>query len=167
MYRKSVNPVILVPAPAGNQPPASRRRTARHHRPQRRRQEHAAEALAGIYPPTCGHGDSSRGASARCSTSALGFEPEATGWENIALPRLPAGRDAANRSSKSGRRSPSSASWATFLDMPVRYYSAGMLVRLAFSIATAIEPEVLLVDEVLRRRRPGVPGKGRAAACAS
>ena len=33
--------------------------------------------------------------------------------------------------------------------MPVRYYSAGMMVRLAFSIATAIEPEVLLVDEVL------------------
>jgi len=36
-----------------------------------------------------------------------------------------------------------------FLDMPVRYYSAGMKVRLAFSIATAIEPEILLVDEVL------------------
>ena len=33
--------------------------------------------------------------------------------------------------------------------MPVRYYSAGMMVRLAFSIATAIEPEILLVDEVL------------------
>ena len=33
--------------------------------------------------------------------------------------------------------------------MPVRYYSAGMQVRLAFSIATAIEPEVLLIDEVL------------------
>jgi ABC-2 type transport system ATP-binding protein len=36
-----------------------------------------------------------------------------------------------------------------FLDMPVRYYSSGMLVRLAFSIATAIEPEILIVDEVL------------------
>src|SRR5262249_43366167 len=34
-------------------------------------------------------------------------------------------------------------------DMPVRYYSAGMAVRLAFSIATAIDPEVLLIDEVL------------------
>ena len=33
--------------------------------------------------------------------------------------------------------------------MPVRYYSAGMVVRLAFSIATAIEPEILLIDEVL------------------
>ena len=36
-----------------------------------------------------------------------------------------------------------------FLNVPVRYYSAGMLVRLAFSISTAIEPEILLVDEVL------------------
>ena len=36
-----------------------------------------------------------------------------------------------------------------FLDMPVRCYSSGMLVRLAFAIATAIEPEILLVDEVL------------------
>jgi len=33
--------------------------------------------------------------------------------------------------------------------MPVRYYSAGMMIRLAFSIATSIKPEILLVDEVL------------------
>ena len=36
-----------------------------------------------------------------------------------------------------------------FLDMPVRYYSAGMMIRLAFAVATAIEPEILIVDEVL------------------
>ena len=36
-----------------------------------------------------------------------------------------------------------------FLDTSVRHYSAGMLVRLAFSVATAIEPEILIVDEVL------------------
>ena len=57
--------------------------------------------------------------------------------------------------------------------MPVRYYSAGMLVRLAFSIATAIEPEILLVDEVLsvgdlafqqkaRQRMHGDDGEGPA-----
>jgi ABC-type polysaccharide/polyol phosphate transport system ATPase subunit len=36
-----------------------------------------------------------------------------------------------------------------FLHLPVRCYSSGMMVRLAFSIATAIEPEVLLIDETL------------------
>jgi ABC-type polysaccharide/polyol phosphate transport system ATPase subunit len=36
-----------------------------------------------------------------------------------------------------------------FLNSPVRHYSSGMLVRLAFSVATAIDPEILLVDEVL------------------
>src|SRR5262245_37773981 len=50
----------------------------------------------------------------------------------------------------------------TFLDMPVRYYSAGMLVRLAFSIATAIEPEVLLVDEVLSAGDLNFQHKARA-----
>lgn len=36
-----------------------------------------------------------------------------------------------------------------FIDMPVRYYSSGMLVRLGFAVATSIQPAVLLVDEVL------------------
>ena len=57
--------------------------------------------------------------------------------------------------------------------MPVRYYSPGMLVRLAFSIATAIEPEILIIDEVLaagdmafqtkaRRRMQGLMSSARA-----
>ena len=46
--------------------------------------------------------------------------------------------------------------------MPVRYYSAGMLVRLAFAIATAIEPEMLLVDEVLGVGDAAFQDKARA-----
>jgi lipopolysaccharide transport system ATP-binding protein len=48
------------------------------------------------------------------------------------------------------------------LDMPVRYYSSGMLVRLAFSISTALEPEVLLVDEVLAAGDLAFQEKARA-----
>ena len=36
-----------------------------------------------------------------------------------------------------------------FIDMPVKHYSSGMYVRLAFAVAAHLEPEILLVDEVL------------------
>jgi ABC-type polysaccharide/polyol phosphate transport system ATPase subunit len=103
--------------------------------------------LAGIYPPTAGR-LVVEGKISSLFDIALGFEGEATGWENIAYrcylqgetPRgVRAKRDAIAEFSELG----------DFLNMPVRYYSAGMMVRLAFSIATAIDPEVLLVDEVL------------------
>ena len=103
--------------------------------------------LAGVYQPT--HGRMLvQGKVSSLFELALGFETDATGWENIAYrsylqgetPRtVRAKRDAIAEFSELG----------DFLSTPVRYYSAGMLVRLAFSIATAIDPEVLLVDEVL------------------
>lgn len=103
--------------------------------------------LAGIYPPSRGR----RRVTGQISSLfdiALGFEGDATGWENIGYrsylqgetPRTIRGKiDAIAEFSELG----------DFLNMPVRYYSAGMSVRLAFAIATAIEPEILLVDEVL------------------
>jgi ABC-type polysaccharide/polyol phosphate transport system ATPase subunit len=105
------------------------------------------KVLAGIYPPTSGR----RAVEGRISSLfdiSLGFESEATGWENIAYRSYLQGetkrsvrakRDAIAAFSELGDR----------LNTPVRYYSAGMLVRLAFSIATAIDPEILLIDEVL------------------
>ena len=44
-----------------------------------------------------------------------------------------------------------------FLDTPVKRYSSGMYVRLAFAVAAHLEPEILIVDEVSRRRRRRVP----------
>jgi ABC-type polysaccharide/polyol phosphate transport system ATPase subunit len=103
--------------------------------------------LAGIYPPTRGR----RTVEGRISSLfdiALGFETDATGWENIQYRGYLQGE---TPRSVRGKVQPIAefSELGDFLNMPVRYYSAGMLVRLAFSIATAIEPEILLVDEVL------------------
>jgi ABC-type polysaccharide/polyol phosphate transport system ATPase subunit len=103
--------------------------------------------LAGIYPPTQGK----RIVKGRISSLfdiALGFEVDASGWENIAYRSYLQGETPKTLRSKIDPIAQFSE-LGDFLNMPVRYYSAGMIVRLAFSIATAIEPEILLVDEVL------------------
>jgi ABC-type polysaccharide/polyol phosphate transport system ATPase subunit len=103
--------------------------------------------LAGIYPPSSG----TRRVVGRISSLfdiALGFEPDSNGWENIYNRGYLQGETPRSIRSKVDRIAEFSE-LGQFLDMPVRYYSAGMMVRLAFSIATAIEPEILIVDEVL------------------
>jgi len=103
--------------------------------------------LAGIYPPTAG----TRRVTGRISSLfdiSLGFEPEADGWDNIRFRSYLQGETP--RSIEARMQSIAEFSeLGEFLDMPVRHYSSGMLVRLAFSVATAIEPEILIVDEAL------------------
>jgi ABC-2 type transport system ATP-binding protein/lipopolysaccharide transport system ATP-binding protein len=102
--------------------------------------------MAGIYYPTSGK----RQVNGRVSTlftSFLGSNPDATGLENIVLSGLTLGLT---------RREIDEVlpdiidfcELGDFLDMPVRTYSSGMQMRLGFSVATAIKPEVLLIDEV-------------------
>jgi ABC-type polysaccharide/polyol phosphate transport system ATPase subunit len=103
--------------------------------------------LAGIYPPTAGT-LSVQGRISSLFDIVLGFEADANGWENIAYRSYLQGETP--RSVRVKKQAIAEFSeLGEFLNMPVRYYSAGMLVRLAFSIATAIDPEILLVDEVL------------------
>jgi lipopolysaccharide transport system ATP-binding protein len=103
--------------------------------------------LAGVYPPTGGR-RIVEGKVSSLFEIALGFEPEANGWENISLRSYLQGETPATVRTKRQEIAEFSE-LGEFLDMPIRYYSQGMLVRLAFSIATAIEPELLLVDEGL------------------
>jgi ABC-type polysaccharide/polyol phosphate transport system ATPase subunit len=103
--------------------------------------------LAGIYPPTDGKLEV-EGRISSLFDIALGFEVEATGWENICYRGYLQGETPKTIKDKIQPIAEFSE-LGKFLDMPVRYYSAGMRLRLAFSIATAIDPEVLLVDEVL------------------
>jgi ABC-type polysaccharide/polyol phosphate transport system ATPase subunit len=103
--------------------------------------------LAGVYRPTSGR----RLVNGRISSLfevTLGFEPEATGWENIAFRSFLQGETPRTVRLKS-KEIAEFSELGDYLKMPVRYYSSGMIVRLAFSIATAIEPEILLIDEVL------------------
>lgn len=77
-----------------------------------------------------------------------GFHPELTGRENIYLNGAILGM----RKSEIDRRFEEIVAFAEvelFLDTPVKRYSSGMYIRLAFSVAAHMEPEILLVDEVL------------------
>lgn len=103
--------------------------------------------LAGVYPPTAG----TRFVNGQVSSLfelQLGFEPEASGWENIAYRGYLQGETPKTIKTKLQEIAEFSE-LGEFLNTPVRHYSSGMLVRLAFSVASAIDPEILLVDEVL------------------
>jgi ABC-type polysaccharide/polyol phosphate transport system ATPase subunit len=103
--------------------------------------------LAGIYPPTIGSCEV-EGKICSLFDITLGFEQDATGWENITYRSYLQGETPATLRSKIDDIGAFSE-LGDFLNLSVRNYSAGMKMRLAFAIATATEPEVLLIDEVL------------------
>ncbi|MDH3306681.1 MAG: ABC transporter ATP-binding protein [Acidimicrobiia bacterium] len=103
--------------------------------------------VARVLPPTSGR-VIVRGSVAPMIELGAGFNPELTGYENIVLYGTLLGRDPAVMR----ERANAIAVWAEltdFLDVPIRSYSSGMLARLGFAVATDVQPEILLVDEVL------------------
>lgn len=103
--------------------------------------------IAGIYAPTSG----SCKVEGRISSMfelATGFEMESSGWDNIYLRGLMLGDSPEGIKSKMMEIAEFSE-LGDFLNMPVKYYSSGMFVRLAFSISTAVRPDILLLDEVV------------------
>lgn len=77
-----------------------------------------------------------------------GFHPELTGRENVFLNGAILGMSRREIARKFGEIV-SFAEVEKFLDTPVKYYSSGMYTRLAFAVAAHLEPEILIVDEVL------------------
>ncbi|MEM8782844.1 MAG: ABC transporter ATP-binding protein [Planctomycetota bacterium] len=102
----------------------------------------------------------------------LGFNPELTGKDNLEMALTLMGVD---RATFPERRAEIDdfTKLGPFLDMPIKTYSAGMRARLGFAIATSVEPEVLIMDEVInagdeqfreaaRKRLQTMLGKARA-----
>lgn len=105
------------------------------------------KVLAGITPPT--HGEAVlRGRVASLLEVGTGFHPELTGRENVYLSSAIHGltrRETADRFDSIAQF----AGIDEFLDTPVKRYSSGMYVRLGFAVAAHLDPDILLIDEVL------------------
>jgi homopolymeric O-antigen transport system ATP-binding protein len=105
------------------------------------------KVMAGIYKPT--HGQVYiAGHTTALINSSVGLNPDATGRENIILRGLYMDihpRDMYERIEQVAEFT----ELGSYLDMPVRTYSAGMMVRLAFAVSTCIRPEILILDEWL------------------
>lgn len=105
--------------------------------------------LSRITKPTKGHIDV-RGKVASLLEVGTGFHPELTGRENIFLNGAILGMSKAEISSQFDQIVDFAGNQiAQFLDTPVKRYSSGMYVRLGFAISAHLNPEILIVDEVL------------------
>lgn len=104
------------------------------------------KVIARIYPPTTGS-VSHHGFLVPLLEVGIGFNPELSGHENVFMTGAIMGL---------GRRAMAEkveaifdfAELHDFRDTPLKYYSTGMVQRLAFTVATQIDPEILLLDEV-------------------
>ncbi|NWK78268.1 ABC transporter ATP-binding protein [Aquitalea sp. LB_tupeE] len=101
--------------------------------------------MAGVYKPDIGHVDI-QGKVTSLLDSQLGMDPEATGFENMRLRGLFLGLKP-NQIEEKIDEIAEFSELGDFLNMPVRTYSSGMVLRLAFAISTCIQPEILLMDE--------------------
>lgn len=102
-------------------------------------------AMAGIYEPVSGN-IAIEGAVTALLDAGQGLNMDLTGYENIRLRALFNGYpDAAIKELQADVAA--FAQLDQFLELPVRTYSSGMIIRLGFALATAIKPQILLMDE--------------------
>ncbi|WP_312281225.1 ABC transporter ATP-binding protein [Oscillibacter sp.] len=116
--------------------------------------------ISGILKPTEG--------SVACQGSVVpmlelgsGFDMDLTGRENIFLNGAVLGYQEAFLKEKFDEILEFSQ-LGQFINVPIRNYSSGMLMRLAFSVATVVQPEILIVDEILAVGDEAFQGKSRA-----
>lgn len=105
------------------------------------------QVICGVLQPTRGE-RRVNGRIAALLELGAGFNPELTGRENVRLNGPLLGLSAADVE-RSMDAIVDFAGIGDYIDQPVRSYSSGMFVRLAFSMATSVEPDILVVDEAL------------------
>lgn len=105
------------------------------------------EIIAGIRAPTEGRGVV-RGRIAALLQLGAGFHPDFTGRENVFLSGSIQGFGRGEVESRFDEIA-AFADIGRFLEEPVKTYSSGMYARLAFAVATAFQPDILIVDEIL------------------
>jgi len=103
--------------------------------------------VAGVYRPTSGT-VKVNGSLAPLIELGAGFHHELTGRENILLNGLLMGYSKREMLERQ-QRIIEFADIGDFIDAPVKQYSSGMYMRLAFAVATEVDPQILLVDEIL------------------
>ena len=118
------------------------------------------KVISGIFKPTSGKVVTA-GRVAPMLELGSGFDMELSGHDNIFLNGAILGFSEEFLKSKYGEIVAFSE-LGEFIDMPLKTYSSGMLARLAFSVATMIEPEILIVDEILAVGDAAFQEKSRA-----
>jgi lipopolysaccharide transport system ATP-binding protein len=103
--------------------------------------------IAGVYRPTSGAVQVSGKVAALIELGA-GFHPDLTGRENIVLNGLLLGLSRREIQARE-EQIIDFAELDEFIDSPIKQYSSGMYMRLGFAIATEVDPDILLIDEIL------------------
>ena len=103
--------------------------------------------IAGVYRPTAGAVHVSGKVAALIELGA-GFHSDLTGRENIVLNGLLLGLSKRDITARE-QQIVDFAELGEFIDSPVKQYSTGMFMRLGFAIATEVDPDILLIDEIL------------------
>ena len=116
--------------------------------------------MSRIYEPTAGRAEI-EGAISSLTDLAVGMDPEATGYENIIIRGAILGLSR-QRSMALISDIEEFTELGEYMHLPIRTYSSGMVLRLAFAISTAVKPEIIILDEMISAGDASFIDKARA-----
>jgi ABC-type polysaccharide/polyol phosphate transport system ATPase subunit len=105
------------------------------------------KVLSGIYEPTDGF-IQINGYTSSLTDITMGMDPESSGYENIIMRCIFMGMSFKEAKAKV-KEIIDFSELSEYIDLPTRTYSSGMYLRLAFTIATAVTPDILIMDEMI------------------